>query len=166
MMFEVMLRARGPDPVAQTGGTQQRSGIAPASPLLVAAAYDGPVDHDAGLLVLLQQPEVPTLEELQAGQTGWLRDRPFYITDFNKYFVIVGSARTEEEGRQMLRRLKSKSPQYDFQLYAPYGSNTYYGVMMATWVPRDVAQQALEAAKRDVVADAYLWACRSTGQAC
>jgi hypothetical protein len=38
--------------------------------------------------------------------------------------------------------------------------------MMATWVPRDVAQQALEAAKRDVVADAYLWACRSTGQAC
>jgi hypothetical protein len=163
MMFEVMLRVH-PGRVAGTESSQQRSSIEPPSPVILAAAYLETFDSQP--LVLAQAPEVPTLKELQAGQTGWLRDPPFYITDFNKYFVIVGSPDTEEEGRRMLRRFKSKAPKYDFQLYAPYSSNTHYAVMMATWVPEDVAEQALVAARRDVVHDAYIWQCPSKGESC
>jgi len=45
------------------------------------------------------------------------------VTDTNKYFVIVGSARTREDGLRLMNKLKSKAPQYDFALYAPYGDN-------------------------------------------
>jgi len=61
---------------------------------------------------------------------------------------------------------ESKAPEYDFALYEPYGDNPYYGVMMASWVPRDVALEALRLARRDVARDAYLWACRSSGESC
>ncbi len=88
------------------------------------------------------------------------------MNDNNKYFVVVGSARTEEEGLRLMKRLKTKAPQFDFVLYAPYGENQYYGVMMATWVPRGVALEALKLARRHVAPDAYLWACRSSGESC
>jgi hypothetical protein len=104
--------------------------------------------------------------KLPEPQTGFLRDPPFFVNDYNQYFVIVGSAITREEGLRLMNRLKSKTPQYDFALFEPYGTNPYYGVMMASWVSRDLAMEALGLARRYVARDAYLWACHSSGNNC
>jgi hypothetical protein len=157
MMQDMLSRALGPTPVARTDSGKQswRDG---RKGLIVLASSDS----SAPLLVAQKEPDF----ELPKPQTGFLRDPPFYVNDANKYFVIVGSARTRQDGLRLMNQLKSKTPQYDFALYAPYGDNPYYGVMMASWVPRDVAAEALRLARRDVARDAYLWACRSSGQSC
>lgn len=111
-------------------------------------------------------PEFPSAEELRTEQTGWLRDPPFYVTDDNRYFVIVASPESEQEGLRKLDELKSTSPDYDFHLYPPYGANTHYAVMIASWVSRDLAYEVLGIAKRDVASDAYPWRCRSRGDSC
>jgi hypothetical protein len=59
-----------------------------------------------------------------------------------------------------------KKPQYEFAVYGPYGSNKYYGIMMASRTSRSIAEEALRLARRDVAAGAYLWACRSSGESC
>lgn len=157
MTQEMLSRVLGPTPVARTDTRKQsrRDGL---RGLIVLAS----ADPSATLLVAQNEPGF----ELPEPQTGFLRDSPFYVNDANKYFVIVGSARTREDGLRLMNQLKSKAPQYDFALYSPYDDNSYYGVMMASWVPRDVALEALRRARRDVAGDAYLWACRSSGQSC
>lgn len=157
MMQAMLTRASGPAAIARTGA------------------------RDAGLFeireqrILLASTDVSGLQLAQLGetefilpepQTGYLRDPPYYVNDSNKYFVIVGSRKSREAGLSLMNRLKANSPQYDFALYAPYGNNPYFAVMMASWVPRDVAMEALLLARRDVVPDAYLWACRSSGAGC
>lgn len=104
----------------------------------------------------------------QAGtyEERFLRDAPVYVNDSNRWFVIVGSARSEQEAIALMNRLKARAPQHDFVVYLPYGQNPYYAVMMATWVSKEVADKALRAAKADVVADAYLWRCPSSGESC
>jgi hypothetical protein len=157
MMLEILIRTQGgPPPVASTnvqpqGKRDQQNGL-----ILLASA-------DISSLHLAENElnyEIPT------PRTGLLRDPPFYVTDANKYFVIVGSARNREAGIALMNKLKKKAPQYDFGLYGPYGNNPYYSVMMATWVPWDVAVKAREHARRDVAHDAYIWACRSSGESC
>jgi hypothetical protein len=157
MMQDMLTRALGPTPVARTDARQQSRRDGRRDLIVLASA-------DPSAIPLLAQNEQSF--ELPEPQTGFLRDPPFYVNDSTKYFVIVGSARTREEGLRLMNQLKSKAPQYDFTLYAPYGDNPYYGVMMASWVPRDVALEALRLARRDVARDAYLWACRSSGQNC
>jgi hypothetical protein len=157
MMRDMLSRALGPAPVARTDRHTQGRRDGQGGLIVLASA-----DPSALLLVAENEPGF-TLPE---PQTGFLRDPPFYVNDSNKYFVIVGSARTREEGLRLMNRLKSKAPQYDFALYEPYGDNPYYGVMMASWVPHHVAMEALRLARRDVAHDAYLWACRSSGQSC
>lgn len=156
-MMEAMLsRALGPSPVARTDTGDVGLRDRPLGKIILASL-------DTSALILAEsEPQY----DLPKPQTGFLRERPFYVTVANKYFVIVGSAKTREAGVELMNQLKAKAPQYDFVLYAPYGSNPYYGIMMASWVPKDVALKALKAAREDVVPDAYLWACRSTGESC
>ena len=154
MTQEMMSRVLGPVPVARTDASKQ-------------SRFDGP---DRPVASFFGRPSlkfvVANEGKLPEPQTGFLRDAPFYVTDANKYFVIVGSARTREEGVRLMNKYKSKAPQYNFVLYEPYGDNPYFGVMMATWVPRDVAMEALRLARRDVVSDAYLWSCPGSGDSC
>ena len=157
MMRDMLSRALGPVPVARTDGHTQGRRDGQEGLIVLASA-----DPSAMLLVAQNEPGF----KLPEPQTGFLRDPPFYVNDSNKYFVIVGSARTRDEGLRLMNRLKSKAPKYDFALYAPYGNNPHYGVMIASWVPRDVAMEALRLARRDVARDAYLWACRSSGERC
>lgn len=96
----------------------------------------------------------------------FLRSAPAYVNDSNRWFVIVGSPRSEAEAIGQMNRLKAKAPQHDFVVYGPYGQNPYYSIMMATWVSREVGEKALRAAKADVSADAYLWRCPSSGESC
>ncbi len=157
MMQDMLSRVLGPTPVARTDADKQSRRDGRKGLIVLASA-----DPSAALLVAQNEPRF----ELPEPQTGFLRDPPFYVNDTNKYFVIVGSAQTREAGLRLMRQLKLKAPQYDFALYAPYGNNPYYGVMMASWVPRDVALEALRLARRDVARDAYIWTCRSSGQNC
>jgi hypothetical protein len=141
IIFQLGVRASGPSPVART----DRRGALDAYFILAANDRTG------------------------LASDNWhhfLRDTPYYINDYNKYFVIVGDAPTREEGLSAIRRLKEKAPQWDFVLYEPYGANTNYGIMMATWVPHEVALEALRLARRYVAHDAFIWACRSAGDSC
>lgn len=156
--MEALVRpAAGPAPIAKTSGAAHGRVLRARAPIEVAST------DDLGFLLLAQNDkQIPVPNP----QTGFLRDPPFYVTDANKYFVIVGSSDTEEEGRQLMEKLKAKAPKYDFALYGPYGANTHYGIMMASWVPKEIAQEALRIAHQEVAKDAYLWACRSTGESC
>ena len=102
----------------------------------------------------------------QEDQTDFLREPPFVVTRANKHFVMVASARSYETAVSEIKRLKRKAPQYDFVVYAPYRSNTNYAIMMATWVPYDLAKRVLELAKRDVNPGSIIWSCRSEGNDC
>jgi hypothetical protein len=157
MMQDVLSRALGPTPVARTNRHTPTRSERQWRLIVLASGDPSPT-----LLVAENESEF----NLPEPQTGFLRDPPFFVNAYNKYFVIVGSAPTREAGLRLMNRLKSKAPRYDFALYQPYGDNPNYGVMMASWVPRDVAMEALRLARRDVVRDAYLWACRSSGQSC
>ena len=159
MMLEVLAPAVGPRPEEKTDRRRRRR-TEILEPMIVLAGGGGPP--------IATTP--PAENELDLGylprQTGLLRDPPFYINDDNKYFVIVGSARTREEGLGLMNWLKSKAPRYDFALLGPYGDNPYYAVALASWVPRDVAEDVLRLARRAVAPGAYIWACRSTGHEC
>ena len=149
LMHELLERATGPTPVARTAATgwwNQK---------MITLASNVPFD-------LAEEPELA----LPKPQVGYLRDPPFLINDYNKYFVIVGSASTREEGLRLMKTFKSKAPQYDFALYEPYGNNSHFGIMMASWVPHDVALQVLDIAKQTLAHDAFIWACRDTGDSC
>jgi hypothetical protein len=109
------------------------------------------------------------LVRIKPGKISWadiyLNPVPLWITDMNKSFVIVGSAATEAEGRQRMQALKVSYPQYDFELYEPYGTNTNYGIMMASWVSEPRAAEALQAAKQ-IERTSFIWKCRGTGDSC
>jgi hypothetical protein len=153
MMQDLLTPAAGPMPVARTNApaTGKNGGMT------ILASNE--------LFALAEETDKPELT-LPTPQAGFLRDAPFFINNYNKYFVIVGSASTREDGLRLMNSLKSRTPRYDFALYEPYGANPNYGIMMASWVPRDVALKALGIARRTVSHDSYLWACRSTGNSC
>lgn len=157
---EMTRAVEGPSVVARTNsrirGSSHREG---GRILLAMAAVDEPVAR-WWLAAALAAESSPQAED------EFLRDAPSFVNDSNKYFVIVGSAGSEDEAIRRMNRLKAKAPKYDFVVYLPYGTNSAYGVMMATWVSREVAQKALREARASVAPDAYLWACRSTGEAC
>jgi SPOR domain len=155
---EILKRVEGPAEVARTNSRIRSSGPAPLrEPVLAAVPAINPVRWTVG-----------GVELTQAGATNeeFLRDPPAYVNESNKYFVIVGSVPSEQGAVRLMNRLKAKAPKYDFVVYMPYGGNPNYAVMMATWVSKEVADKALRAARAEVVSDAYLWACRSSGESC
>ncbi|GCL64741.1 SPOR domain-containing protein [Pseudaquabacterium pictum] len=156
---DMLAPAQGPTVVARTSSRIRRSGgPLDGPPLLLASRSD-----DAWLPAWLAQVQAPAAAD---PADAFLRDAPPFVNDSNKYFVIVGSAGSEQAAVALMNRLHRKAPQYDFVVFMPYGANPTYGVMMATWVSKEVAQQALRAARQSVVPDAYLWACRSGGDSC
>ena len=156
-------RAAGPQPIASTA-TSRRDSV-PSTP------QDQPGGDKKSQWMMPVQ-----LVAMRDGPSGdeprkiswadiYLNPVPILITDKNKYFVIVGSASTEGEGTKKLAELKSKHPAYDFELYAPYGSNISYGIMIASWVSRERANEALGAAKK-IEPTSFIWSCRGTGEEC
>ena len=63
-------------------------------------------------------------------------------------------------------RLKQQNPDLDFDVYAPYYSNPYHGIMLASWVDRATALAARDIARERIAADAYIWTCKSDGRFC
>jgi hypothetical protein len=156
-----MTRAvEGPSEVARTNSRIRSSGHREGGRILLAMAPgDGPAARWWLAATLAAEASPPAEDE-------FLRDAPSFVNDSNKHFVIVGSAGSEDEAVRLMKRLKARAPKYDFVVYLPYGANNAYAVMMATWVSREIAQKALREARASVAPDAYVWACRSTGEAC
>lgn len=96
-------------------------------------------------------------EPSSAPEIDFLSKSPLYVNDTNKYFVIVASTLSEDEGIRVIKEFAEKTPQYKFALYPRYGDNCYFAVMMATWVSKDVKDKALALARRDVEPEAYPW---------
>jgi hypothetical protein len=99
--------------------------------------------------------------EMPAGAEGWalryLQPPPPVLTKENSCFTIVHSAESEEAGRAKIEQLRKKCPNLDFELYAPYGSNTYWGVMLASFVSRSRANEALQVARSQIDPSSYIW---------
>lgn len=161
-------RAKGPTAIASTA-TRRRDAIPAvpeipekrssreAAPRLAFAATAGAIRLDGHLL--------PVAGEKPPWADLYLNPVPIVITDKNKYFVIVGSAASEASGRERMADLKRKHPKYDFELFAPYGTNRSYGIMIATWTSAERAHEALEEAKK-IDPTSFIWACRGTGDEC
>jgi hypothetical protein len=156
-------RAVGPQPISSTATSKRETVPSPPQeqpggekksqrmmPVQLVAMRDGPAGSAS--------PKVSWADI-------YLNPVPIFITDKNKYFVIVASASTEGEGTKRLSELKSTYPAYDFELYAPYGSNRSYGIMIASWVSRERANEALGAAKK-IEPTSFIWSCRGTGEEC
>ena len=105
-------------------------------------------------------------ETAPGNKENYLREAPFVVNQANKHFVVVASASSRDGAISEMKRLKLKAPQYDFVVYAPYGSNPNYAIMMATWAPMEIAKEALNNAQQDVAPDAFIWSCRSEGSSC
>lgn len=144
---DLLKPVQGPTELARTNPRSRQSSLSPAAIRRVGWATG-------------------TMAQAAASEDRFLRDAPAYVNDSNRWFVIVGSAKSEQEAIGLMNRLKARAPQHDFVVYMPYGQNPYYSVMMATWVSREVADKALRAARADVVAGAYLWKCPSSGESC
>ncbi|HEY1473138.1 MAG TPA: hypothetical protein VGF53_03550 [Pseudolabrys sp.] len=159
-----LMAAAGPQAIATTA--DNKGGGAPDKPRSDGKRSDWMLNGAPILRVAMDDTPVV---QMKTGKISWadiyLNPVPLWITDMNKSFVIVHSAATEAEGRQRMQTLKVSHPQYDFELYAPYGTNTNYGIMMASWVSKHRAAEALQAAKH-IDRTSFIWECRGTGDSC
>jgi hypothetical protein len=159
-----LMAAAGPQAIATTA--DKKDGAAPDKPRSDDKRSDWMLN---GVPVLRVTMADTPMVRIKTGKISWadiyLNPVPLWITDMNKSFVIVGSAATEAEGRQRMQALKVSHPQYDFGLYEPYGTNTNYGIMMASWVSKPRAAEALQAAKQ-IERTSFIWECRGTGDSC
>lgn len=103
---------------------------------------------------------------LKISQTRFLLSPPYVVNSANKYFVIVASVQDERAAVAHAIRLKQQNPDLDFDVYAPYYSNPYHGIMLASWVDRATALEARDIARERIAADAYIWTCKSDGRFC
>jgi hypothetical protein len=93
-------------------------------------------------------------------RSGLLREPPYVINKANRSFVIVGSFGSEKSVKEAVIKFKKKAPEYDFVAYEPYSNNSFYAVMIATWVPYSVALRVVKKAITDGIAsDSYIWQC-------
>jgi len=163
-----LLTASGPKPVASTAAPRKRHVPTPEEQLgsnKRRSRFEGktwyiPVANTQGDVDVVTADS----KEFQWADI-YLNPTPLVITEGNMYFVIVGSVLREEEGKDRISQLKKQFPQYDFELYAPCGSNKYYGIMIASWASRQRAQEALEVARK-IDRTSYIWKCRNTGDTC
>ena len=164
---EILARAIGPRPIASTAAHTRTT--APPSPQDQLRDDNRSQREIRKSYVRLVAARAADWAPIPIRNITWadiyLNPVPFFITDKNKYFVIVGSALDEAEARQKMFAMKARFPEYDFELYAPYGANPYYGIMIASWVSRERAAEALVAAKK-IDRTSFLWACRGSGEQC
>ncbi|MEA2876991.1 MAG: hypothetical protein QOF14_2187 [Hyphomicrobiales bacterium] len=162
----LLLRAVGPQPVASTAPARRDTPSMPQDQLGGEKKSDW---HPEAPRIQLIAVSTPSGAPFETKKPSWadiyLNPVPIVITEKNKYFVIVGSASSQAEGTRRMTALKSKYPNHDFELYGPYGSNPSFGIMIASWVSKERAEEALRAAKA-MEKTSFLWACRNTGDQC
>lgn len=162
------------DIVADTRTQTQNQSNIPAYLKMVRYASTEAESHNPGLLThrISSSPVTASAgffadsHNKPGEQPDYIRESPFVVTRANKHFVMVASTQSYETAVDEMNRLKKKAPQYDFVVYAPYGSNPNFAIMMAAWVPYDLAKRVLKLAKRDVNRGSIIWSCRHEGNDC
>lgn len=110
--------------------------------------------------------------ETEESDSRFVAPVPFIINDTNKHFVIIASRTSVASGIRAIDEFAVKLPHMDFALYDRYWKedgtrSKWYGVMLATWVSRDVAAEALKIAREELgVSDAYCWRYPDGGNEC
>jgi hypothetical protein len=97
--------------------------------------------------------------------TNWeqlyIRPAPIVPTMQNDYWLVVGAAKSEDEGRQLLSYLKLQHPKYGFALFSPSTQGGLWGVMLATWISREEAQRLLPEAL-EINSHSFIWSACGT----
>ena len=115
-------------------------------------------------IVLVENNAAPQTDKTRAPTWAerYLRPVPFTFTVGNQYWVNVDYATSLAEGKAKLAKLKAANPSADFALYAPFGQNDKWNIVMASWVSKLEADQVLAAAKM-INPTSFIWrACSKT----
>lgn len=96
---------------------------------------------------------IPRAEGVNAFWQGLLGTAPKNI-----YYVIVGSHLKYEDAKKQADQINSKFSQYSAEVYAPYGGNPNYGVVIGANLPKSEAATLRSAAiQSGLPKDTYLW---------
>ncbi len=93
-------------------------------------------------------PQETPMQQVYRGLLG--------ATAKNVWFVITGSYPTREDAEKQVAEIRAKG--YSADVYAPYGSNPYYAVVIGSQLTLSEARELrLRAIKSGLPKDTYLW---------
>lgn len=96
--------------------------------------------------------------ERSAYRAEFLNEYVDPITSDNAYFTIVGSFPSRQKAWDKVISIRSRNPELDADVYEPYQSNQWWGVMMASFTTKQKALEARDIARsRSIASDAYIW---------
>lgn len=88
----------------------------------------------------------------------FLKPPPSVVTNENRYFVVAASPATEAEANSQYMARASTNPNIDLVIFAPYGSNNHYSLMMGTWLSKSAADRVIRiAVQLGIQPKPYLW---------
>ena len=74
------------------------------------------------------------------------------------WFVIIGSHKKLKDAQEQVEQIIEMPNDFTAEIYAPYGENPYYAVIIGANLTYKEAQQLRQAAiKTGLPKDAYLW---------
>lgn len=95
-------------------------------------------------------PEETSVQQIYRGFFGALPK--------NVWFVIAGSHSTQEAAEQQARQIRSNYRNFPAEVYAPYGGNPYYAVVIGAQLSlQDAKQLQQQAISAGFPKDTYLW---------
>lgn len=76
----------------------------------------------------------------------------------NVWFVIAGSFRTQDAAEQRAQEIRRRYPGFSAEVYAPYGGNPYYAVVIGALLTQEEARNLQQKAiSAGFPKDTYLW---------
>ena len=119
-----------------------------AAPLFIGSAYAQPVSKQETKTFSL--PQETTGEQLLRGFTGSISKRV--------WFVVAGSHLKLEDAEKQVQYIAKRWPGFKGDVYAPYGGNPYYAVVIGANLTYEEAQ---DLRRRAIIGgfpqDTYLW---------
>lgn len=139
---------------------QQQQKVSMAQPISIASSFMPlPNANAVGTFTLVQDSAsvksfaVPKAEGSDAFWQGLLGTPPKNI-----YYVIVGSHLKYDDAQKQAVQINAKFKQFKAEVYAPYGVNVYYGVVIgADLTKSDASALRSRAIKAGLPKDTYLW---------
>jgi len=132
--------------------TVQKYGTATGSIISIPSAYAQPTEKEE--IKTFSLPEETRAQQFWRGLTGSTPERV--------WFVIVGSHLKMEDAEEQAQQINQKNLGFTAEVYAPYGGNPYYGVIIGANLTykeaEELRQQAISAGfPKDPPMAPYLW---------
>ena len=132
--------------------TDQTHGSHTGSIISIPSAYAQPTQEEE--IRTFSLPEETRAQQFWRGLTGSSPERAWY--------VIVGSHLKVEDAEKQAQQINQKNLGFTAEVYAPYGGNPYYGVVIGANLThkeaRELRQQAISAGfPKDPPMAPYLW---------